>query len=150
MSKYFEATVHNNYKFCKEGHYTIEGQWICKQGLGTVNHRNTVEEVVVIKLDETLSKTNPSHQQHTDITEKINTAQTVSFQCHSMLFLLKKQSIDPIYAHTHPTYKQTVLRTRFYFISTTTNTTPSNKQPVNADLKMQSLHAERQLQIHSL
>ncbi len=33
-------------------------------GLGTVNNRNTVEEEVVIKRDESLSKTNPSHQQH--------------------------------------------------------------------------------------
>lgn len=126
----------------------LEVQWICMQGLGTVNHRNRVEKKVVNRLEKSLSMTNPSHQQHTDITKMINTAQTVSFQCHGMLFLLKTQSIDPTY--TRPTYKQTVLCTGSYFISTTTNTTPSNKQPVKADLKMQSLHAENQLQFHFL
>lgn len=71
------------------------------QGLGTVNHRNRVEKKVVNRLEKSLSMTNPSHQQHTDITKMINTAQTVSFQCQGMLFLLKTQSIDPTFAHTH-------------------------------------------------
>lgn len=77
------------------------------QGLGTVNHRNTVEKEVFNRLKKSLSMTNPSHQQHTDITEMINTAQTVSFQCHSMLFLLKTQSIDPTFCtHTPHINKQ--------------------------------------------
>jgi len=71
------------------------------QRLGTSNHRETVGKKVVNRLEKSLSKTNPSHQQHTDITEMINTAQTVIFQCHSMLFLQKTQSADPTFAHTH-------------------------------------------------
>jgi len=70
------------------------------QRLGTSNHRETVGKKVVNRLEKSLSKTNPSHQQHTDITEMINTAQTVIFQCHSMLFLQKTQSTDPTFAHT--------------------------------------------------
>lgn len=88
--------------FCKERHYTKNlkfNGYACKDWVLLTTE--TVEKEEVNRLEKSLSKTNPSHQQHTDITEMINTAQTVSFQSHSMLFLQKTQSIDPTFAHTH-------------------------------------------------